>query len=127
MCFRCEADDGIAGTNTPWVFTSGYAHDKPLRFRLIGEGQTAATYTVRLCFAEPEDLQPGDRIFSVTLQGKTVLDGFDIAEAAGGPRRPVVKEFRGVLVQDWLEVRLMSSKRSPDNRPVLCGIQAFRE
>jgi hypothetical protein len=127
MCFPSADDGKIDGTDIPWVFASGYAHDKPLRFRLIGDGQPAATYTVRLYFAEPEHRQPGDRIFSVQVQGNTVLDGFDIARAAGGPRQAVVKEFPGVEVKDWLDLRLVPSPRTPDRRPLLCGIQAERE
>jgi outer membrane protein assembly factor BamB len=95
MCYRLdELTAAIAGTEIPWVYTSGYRHDKPLSFRLIGDGQPEGRYTVRLMFAEPEDLPPGHRVFDVRLQGKTVLQRLDVTAAAGGSRRALVREFR---------------------------------
>ena len=125
MCYRLNAWTAtITGTDTPWVFTSGYAHEKPLRFRLIGKGQPPARYAVRLLFAEPEDLEPGQRVFTVRLQGKTVLADFDVAAAARGARRAVVKEFPAVVVEDELEIQLTPSPKTPRKKPVLCGFQA---
>jgi hypothetical protein len=82
------------------------------------------TYTVRLHFAEPQDLPPGGRAFDVYLQGNKVLDGFDVAVAAGGPRRCVVKEFTGVTVPEALVVEL---KSVTSRAPILCGVEAVRE
>jgi hypothetical protein len=126
MCY-CDETLPIAGTSSPWVFTSGYESNKPLRFQLIAAGQPPARYTVKLHFAEPRDAKPGDRVFSVRLQGKEVLAGFDIAAEAGGPRRALVKEFRGVEVKDFLEIALTPSDASKLKQPLLCGFQALRE
>lgn len=56
---------------------------------------------VRLHFAEPEGCRPGERVFTVSLEGAPVLKDFDVVREAGGPDRPVVKEFtievRGAL------------------------------
>ena len=41
-------------------------------------------YDVRLHFAEPEPVKPGQRIFSVSLEGRTVLENLDVVRAAGG-------------------------------------------
>lgn len=128
MCYRLsELKTTIAGTDTPWIFTSGYEHDKPLKFRLIADGQPPATYTVRLFFAEPEDLESGRRIFSVMLMGKTVLENFDVARSAGGARKAIVREFPGIAVKDHLEIRLLPSQETAMNKPILCGVQAERE
>ncbi len=128
MCYRLnEVGTTIGGTDTPWVFNSGYVHDKPLNFRLIGDGQPPGAYTVRLFFAEPEDLEAGQRVFSVMLMGKTVLEDFDVVAAAGGSRKAVVKAFQGIEVNGELEIRLLPSKKAAMNKPVLCGFQAFRE
>lgn len=124
---RCDETLAIAGTDTPWVFTSAYTSDKPLRFRMLDAGQPPARYTVRLCFAEPLDAKPGERLFSVQLQGKEVLASFDIAAAAGGPRRALVKEFRGVEVKEYLDIALTPSAGSKIKQPLLCGFQALRE
>ena len=117
----------IAGTDIPWVFTSGYADDKPLAFRMLDEGQPPAKYTVTLYFAEPDEIEPGRRRFSVVIQGKTVLEDFDICREAGGPRRAVVKKFDGVEVSRDLEIELRPVDRSAVRKPILCGFRAVRE
>jgi len=127
MCYRLDdLRTEIRGTDTPWLFTSGYAHTKALRFRLIGNGQPAATYTVRLYFAEPEDVAPGKRVFSVRLQGKTVLKDLDIAKQAGGPRRALVKQIKDVRVKDYLDIQLTPAAGSTI-KPILSAFQALRE
>ena len=86
-----------------------------------------AAYTVRLCFAEPDDLPPGRRVFDVSLQGQRVLKDFDIASAAGGAKRAVVKEFKGIEVTGVLKVELTPSARAAVKLPLLCGLEAVRE
>jgi hypothetical protein len=53
----------------------------------------SGTYTVNLKFAEIYWTQPGQRIFNVTINGQTVLNGFDIVAAAGGGFIAVDKPF----------------------------------
>jgi len=112
----------IAGTDAPWIFTSGCYGNQDMSFRLL-EGGTGR-YNVRLYFAEPDDLQVGQRIFNVSLQGQEVLRGFDIVQAAGHPRTALVKEFRGVAVSSDLKIRLAGTSGKP---PILCGFEAVRE
>jgi len=112
----------IAGTDTPWVFTSGCYGNQDLSFRLL-EGETGR-YTVRLYFAEPEDLEVGQRVFSLSLQGQEVLKDLDIVRAAGHPRTAWVSEFRGVAVSGDLKIRLAGTSGKP---PLLCGFEAVRE
>jgi hypothetical protein len=128
MCYALDEPVAtIRGTDAPWIFTSGYAHQKPLRFAMVEKGQAPARYTVRLYFAEPEEAGPGSRRFSVFLQGKPVLEDFDVVEAAGGPRTAVVKEFQGVRVDGDLVIKLESTPGAAVKRPILCGFEAFRE
>ncbi|MCL4201586.1 MAG: PQQ-binding-like beta-propeller repeat protein [Pirellulaceae bacterium] len=132
MCYRLDdLTTEIAGTDIPWVYTSGYRHDKPLRFRLIGDGQPESRYTVRLMFAEPEEIGPGQRVFDVQLQGRTVLERLDVAAAAGGSQLALVREFRDIPVQRDLTIQLTPSETNlpEDTRksPILCGFQAVRQ
>jgi len=76
-------------------------------------------FTVKLYFAEPEDLKPGQRVFDVVVQGKTVLSNFDVVEAAGGPNRIVAKTFRGILASNDLTIQLTAKT----GQPVLCGVE----
>ncbi|MGD0091390.1 MAG: PQQ-binding-like beta-propeller repeat protein [Planctomycetota bacterium] len=126
MCY-CDELLHIEGTQTPWVFTSGCLSEKPLRFRLIDAGGAPAKYTIKLYFAEPANAKVGDRVFSVSLQGKNVLSAFDIVAEAGGPRRALVKDFHGVEVKDFLEIVMKVSGTSPLKQPLLCGFEALRE
>lgn len=128
MCLRLpELHTKIAGTDTPWLYTTAYAHEKPLRFPMLPEGHAPARYSVTLHFAEPEELPPGERVFDVYVQGKLVLEEFDVAKAAGGPRRAVVRRFEGVAVDGDLEIRLEPSAENSAKPPILCAFQAVRE
>jgi hypothetical protein len=56
-------------------------------------------YTVRLGFSEPQGKGPGERVFSVKLQGRVVADHLDLA-ARYGSDRPVSLTFAGVEEAD---------------------------
>ncbi len=53
----------------------------------------AATYTVRLHFAESKWAGAGQRRFNVTINGNTMLRNFDVLQYAGAPYKAVVREF----------------------------------
>ncbi len=64
------------------------------------------------------------------MQGQVVLDGFDIVREAGGPRKAVVRQFRGIAVSDNLEIELVAQDKklsSKNGVPVLCGVEVVRE
>lgn len=83
-------------------------------------------YTVRIVFAEPDQLRPGERVFNVWMQGNLVLENFDTLKAAGGPNRGVIKEFRHVAIQDELLIRFQRTPHSSVG-PVVCGIELLAE
>jgi len=95
--------------------------------RAGGSNSPPHCYTVRLHFVEPGAARPGDRVFSVSLQGETVIDALDIAAEAGGPWRPLVREFRNVEVSDELRVELTPARAAPLPETVLCGIELVAE
>lgn len=86
-------------------------------------------FTVRLHFAELEDIAPGRRVFNVRLQDAVVLKDFDIVKEAGGPRRALVKEFPHVQADDALTVELIAAERAPasDSAPILSGLELVDE
>lgn len=64
-------------------------------------------YLVKLHFAETWSKairKPGFRVFDVTLNGKDVLKEFDVAAAAGGGRKAVIKEFPVTVSDGTLSV-----------------------
>lgn len=108
----------------PWVGASGLTGVESVAIKLLPTEMEDRVYTVRLSFAEPEDLKAGDRVFDVTLQGRKVLDNFDAVKEAGRPRKMVVKEFRGVQVDD--ELRISFTQTGPRGA-LLCGVEAVAE
>lgn len=107
------------GNALPWVAASGVEGAGAISITLPGDG--VATGTVRLHFAELEESEPGARVFDVRVQGKPMLEKFDVVVAAGGPRKAVVRELTGVAVADVLRIELLPAK---DSLPaILCGIE----
>lgn len=106
----------------PWVAASGANGISKVTVSLADGSDSARPYTVRLHFVAPDGAMPGRRVFSVALQGREVLRDFDVAAAAGGPNRAVVKEFTTVGVQDALVVEF-----APAEAAVICGIEAVAE
>ena len=88
---------------------------------------TPRPFTVRLHFAELADAAPGERVFDVSIQGKKVLRGFDIAKAAGEARVPVMTEFKGVDVSGLLRIDMGRSTPGHGRPPLLCGIEILGE
>jgi hypothetical protein len=62
------------------------------------------TYKVRLHFMEGWCTAVGQRVFDVTLNGKKVLETFDVFKEAGGKNKAWVKEFTVETPQELLEV-----------------------
>ena len=88
----------------------------------VASGERA--YTVRLVFAEPEDIRAGQRVFDVKLQGREVLPSLDIVKQAGGAMRGIVREFRGVKAAEALEIEFVPRSAKP---PLVCGVELIAE
>lgn len=71
-----------------------------------GAGSGKRTCDVRLHFLDPVSSKPGERVFSVALEGRVVLEDFDIAREATPAARRVVREFRDVEIEGPLDIRL---------------------
>ena len=82
-------------------------------------------FTVRLHFAESDDVAVGQRVFDVKLQGATVLQDFDILKVAGARDTAVVREFKGVKATTELVVEFVPKTSATDERtaPILCGFE----
>jgi hypothetical protein len=90
-----RGDLGMAGTNSPRVYeTERYSMDG-YKFS-VPNGK----YTVRLHFAETYSgiVSQGQRVFSLTINGKGALENFDPFKEADGFQKPVVKTIEGVTV-----------------------------
>lgn len=85
---------------------------------LLKIGFQPLLHTVRLHFADPEHLPRGARVFDVLLQGRKVLEGFDLACEGGA----AVREFRDIPIGAELHLQLQSSAGATAP-PVLCGLE----
>ena len=83
------------------------------------------TYSVLLYFAEPDSLKPGERVFDVAFQDKTVLKNVDLAKTLGR-NQGLVKRFKGVRINDILKITLQKSPSSTQ-QPVLSGVELIAE
>jgi hypothetical protein len=81
--------------------------------------------SVQLHFAELDDAKPGQRVFDVKLQDRVVLEDFDIAAAAGGKHRAVVRRFEGILATRAVTLELLpaSDETTSLSAPTICGIE----
>jgi hypothetical protein len=91
----------------------------------LGSDGSDSVYTVRLYFAEPDELKKGGRVFDVLINGEKVLSGFDVVAAAGSPRKGVIKEFKAVNCKGALN--LLFEPKSKDRGAILSGIEVVRE
>ncbi|MFC1508661.1 PQQ-binding-like beta-propeller repeat protein [Candidatus Omnitrophota bacterium] len=110
-----------------WIAASGGVGLRELKISVAQNRVEKSPYTVRLFFAEPEDIKSGDRVFDVSIQGKTVLDNFDIAGEAGKPRHTIVKEFYAIAVGRDLVITFNPVGTSGTMEPLLCGIEVIEE
>ncbi|MBW3553172.1 MAG: malectin, partial [Gemmatimonadetes bacterium] len=79
-------------------------------------------YLVELNFAEPEELEPGERVFDVAVNGKTVLERVDLAEETGlGRAKPVLIDTSVAAGEG-----LLVSFRPVAMEPLLNGIRVRR-
>jgi Malectin domain len=116
-----------AGSGQTWQGASGARNLRSLTVLLAGPTDKSRLYTVRLAFVEPDHLAVGLRVFDVALQGKTVCEGLDVSDEAGGPNRLLIKEFHHVKAGEALIVRLTPAEDAQVPVPVLCGVEVIQE
>jgi hypothetical protein len=109
----------LKGDGVNWVAGSGVEGATSVTLTLNAtEPKTPQSYTVRLHFAEPDDAQPGERVFDIALQGKPMAEKVDVARESGGNLVSIVREFKGVEAGRSLTLDLIPRV----GRPVLSGI-----
>jgi outer membrane protein assembly factor BamB len=117
----------VSGAGHPWVAASGAKGLSALKIRLADKGAAPRKYTVELHFLDPDDVQPGERVFDVSLQGKPVIESLDVARESGGQNRSLVRTINGVEVTDLLLIELACTQASKIKACVLSGIEIKAE
>jgi len=84
------------------------------------------SYTARLHFAETDDLKPGQRVFDVKIQNTIVIEGLDVVAEAGGCRKALTREIKGIRARDTISIGLVPL---PDSqRPaILSAMEIIRD
>lgn len=111
-----------------WVAASGVEGLRSLELKVGPEDSVPRRYTIRLHFAELGGAEPGDRVFSVNLQGEASvkLGEIDVVREAGGTGRMLVKEVRGMMIGERLRLEL-SSAESSKLPAILAGLELQQE
>ena len=73
----------VEDVEAPWVYTSGVRGLARCELPLLGDGDEAAKYTIKLCFAELESCDIGQRSFDIKLQGDLVAENVDVIKEVG--------------------------------------------
>ena len=111
----------IAGTDDDPVYLTERYSMEGYKF-LLPEGK----YLLRLHFAETYEGITGEgmRIFSVTAEGKTIMEDFDpykISNVSGDPNRPIVREFTVEVSDGSLDIGFVPNVQNPE----INGIEVF--
>jgi hypothetical protein len=119
------------GEALTWLGLEGRAHCR--NFTPLGLGAPPALsprpFTVRLHFAELDDVKPGERVFDVKLQNRVVLKALDVVSAAGGARKALLREFQHVLAGETLKLEFTPASGAVTARgsPMLSALEFFEE
>jgi hypothetical protein len=114
----------ITETDKPWLQSCGLGGQIHLVIRRPQELRDADALRVVLYFCELDE-PSSSRVFDIGLQGKTVLQNFNVAEAAGGTRKAVAKPFT-LQNTDTIELELTPSGPS-DPPPTISGMAITAE
>ena len=109
----------VEGTSDRWIAASGVEGLQSISIELPSWMPPARLYTVHLHFCEPQEKEPGDRVFGVIAQGITVIDSLDIVKEARAHNVSLVKQLRGLTLDKSLTVSFTPSTGAP----LLCGIE----
>jgi len=95
----------VQGTNDPWLFTNGCVGLMRCNIPLIDDllGEDPGIYTVRLGFIPTST----SRNFSVRIQDNIVFDNLDILKEAGSLNKGIIKEIKGVAVENAVAIELV--------------------
>ena len=105
---RSASDIETESTSAPFLFDS-YAYGlKKFIVPVTVPGERTGIYTVRLGFSALPDDQPGQRVFDVRINGKTVQKDLDIVKQTGRANHALWKEFT-VALDENLELDLVAN------------------
>lgn len=109
----------IAGTDIPWLFTSGARGLSNFEIPLLGEGDEPAQYRVRLFFANLD----GSSLSSATVRLQDKIE--EQIEFASTDGQAVVREFSDIQVERGLRIAISTDPTG--TAPHLAGLEVIAE
>jgi outer membrane protein assembly factor BamB len=126
-CRRSSAYTPIENTDVDFVFASAARGLEKATIPIAEEDQGEGTFNVRLGFSALPGDQPGQRVFDVKLNGKTVLKDFDIIKETGQADRALWKEFTMPLKKELiLNMAPKSGSADVKEMPLINALQVLR-
>ncbi|MBI5008614.1 MAG: PQQ-binding-like beta-propeller repeat protein [Bacteroidia bacterium] len=114
----------VISESTPWISASAICGMRSIEITLSDEKETnESTYNIKLYFSELENMNPGERIFDVTIQDSKVLDDFDIVSQAGKKDSEIIKSFSGIKAGKTIRIGMFPEK----GNTILSGIEITEE
>jgi hypothetical protein len=95
--------------------------------KLAEKGSAPRKFTVNLYFLEPDQVSPGERLFTVRVQEKPIIESLDVVQEAGGQNRTLVKSLPGVEVADELILELQPLAGAKVQNTLLSGVELIAE
>jgi len=113
----------VTGTQRPWLYTSGLKGHLKLNIQMSDNERH--TYKVRLHFAEVEDVDIGERVFNIEMQGKTVISALDIVKEADRNHIIVIKECNSIETRGSIAIELLP--REGSEPPLICAMEIIEK
>jgi outer membrane protein assembly factor BamB len=116
--FHYRHSNWMKGDNAwPWVAASAVEGLSELILHDLKPGH----YTVKLYFAEFDRAAPGERVQTISLQGKTVLTDFDIRSKSQATMTGIVEEVSEVVVAGTLTINLNATR----GKSLISGVEVI--
>ena len=112
----------VAGTDRPWIYTSGLIGE--IKLRIAFDTTKRATYRLVLHVMEPEKVDEGGRAFDVLFDDREIPSRVDVIKEAGAWNKALVKQVKGISPSGTAELSLKSASGKP---PLLCAIETIAE
>ena len=103
------------GQGWPWVGASGVVGVESISLKNLKHSD----YTLRLYFMEPEFSDAKKRVFTVSLNGKPLINNLDIYQETQSERHILVREFPLVPIKGHLDLTFTASV----GKPLICGVE----
>ncbi|MBI1313578.1 PQQ-binding-like beta-propeller repeat protein [bacterium] len=106
------------GAGWPWVSASCLEGLQKLTLSDLKPG----LYTVKLVFAEPNDFKVGDRVQTISLQGRAVLSDFDVLAQTQRPLTGIVRQIDNVAIDGNFALTLKATA----GQTLISGVEIIR-